>query len=67
MSERSLAEISYTSDDEIVRIWLAERGLVAVERALMEKLAAPSGGVATYYTGVDRYYDRAVPRSIKVG
>ena len=57
MATRTLADISKTTDDEIVRIWLAERGLVAVERALAEPLAAVHG-TAIYDPRLDRYYSR---------
>lgn len=56
---KSLAEISRISDDEIVRIWLAERGLVAVERDLMDGLCYPGNPHGmTYYPSADRYIRR---------
>ena len=59
MSEtKSLAEISKLSDDDIVRIYLAERGLVAVERHLAEYLARPETGKAYYDPRFDRYLDK---------
>ena len=65
MSVRSLDEISKTSDADIVRIWLAERGLVAVQRTLMDKLVTLDGP-AVYFPGKDRYYDRiALSASVK--
>ena len=66
MSEaKSLAEISKLSDDDIVRIYLAERGLVAVERHLAEPLAV-SGGGAYYDPRLDRYLDKKRWRESKV-
>ena len=55
---KSLAEISKLSDDDIVRIYLADRGLVAVERHLGERLASPEIGAAFYDPRLDRYLDK---------
>lgn len=63
---KSLAEISKLSDDDIVRIYLAERGLVAVERHLAETLAVPEIGVAYYDPRLDRYFDKKRWREPKV-
>ncbi len=40
---RSLADLIIREDEEAVRIWLAEHGLVAVERGLMDKLTHIDG------------------------
>ena len=61
---KSLTEISKLSDDDIVRIYLAERGLVAVERHLAEPLAV--SGPAYYDPRLDRYFDKKRWREPKV-
>ena len=59
----SLAEISKISDEKIVQIWLSERGLVAVERSVMERLASlliGAGNIAPrvlYDSQQDRYVE----------
>ena len=63
---KSLAEISKLSDDDIVRIYLLERGLVAVERHLAEHLATAGTGPAYYDPRLDRYLDKKRWREPKV-
>jgi hypothetical protein len=63
---KSLAEIGKLSDDNIVRIYLAERGLVAVERHMAESLATSEIGTAYYDPHLDRYLDKIRWRKPKV-
>ena len=54
---RSLCEISKISDIEIVRIWLRDRGLVAVDRELMNRLAAVDRKLGVVYDpSTDRFH-----------
>ncbi len=61
---RTLADLQVPpSDDDAVRQWLADRGLVTAERCLLESLAAcdePAGGrlKAVYDGSTDRYLGR---------
>lgn len=50
----SLADLTTRTDEDIVRIWLAERGLVAVERELAQ-VCASSGVLGAYDANLDRY------------
>ena len=52
----SLDSLVKNSDENIVRSWLAERGLVAVERIIAEKLATEDLHLAYYDQIADRYY-----------
>lgn len=52
--QRSLAEIKMLSDQDAVRSWLAERGFVAVDRDLADKVLGKSS-LACFDASADRY------------
>ena len=54
---RSLDEIRNIKDDHVVRMWLADRGLVAVERQIMERFCYPNNGNVCYNATLDRYVE----------
>ena len=58
----SLADLMHVRPDhDVVRMWLAERGLVAVDRKLMDEVAALENGnpFNVYYeVSNDRYLKR---------
>ena len=54
----TLDELRSRSDVDVIRIWLADRGLVAVERDLIHEVAALTGGNpfnVVYDATTDRY------------
>ncbi len=58
-----LYDLMIRPDQDAVRIWLRERGLVAVERSLMENVVALSSSVdldLVYDAASDRYKFRTV-------
>jgi hypothetical protein len=55
---KTLDEIKTVGDDDAVRIWLADRGLVAIHRSVANDLATPDGGSLTYDAKNDRYIRR---------
>ncbi len=55
---KTLMGLINRSDEDTVRLWLADRGLVAVERKLMEEIAAMDNGnpfKVCYIPEYDRY------------
>lgn len=55
-----LSDLKSRTDDEVVRIWLAERGFVAVDRRLMDAVVRNVGkklGVV-YHADGDYYFQR---------
>jgi hypothetical protein len=67
LSLPGLADIKERTDSEVVRLWLADRGFVAVERVLMETLAAhDTNSIGIVYHAGDDYYlkrERAAEKS----
>lgn len=56
-SKPDLSDLALRTDAEVVRIWLAERGFVAVRRQLAEGLAKPGNEQGVYYDQTGDYYD----------
>jgi hypothetical protein len=54
-SLESLADLKTRSDEDVVRIWLAERGWVAVERSIMDDMRSALPSRVVYDAKADRY------------
>ncbi len=59
----SIADLKNRSDETVVRIWLADRGLIAVQRELMDEVVHHWG--VTLHIVYDAHTDRYIRLGVK--